>query len=47
MSFRFKQKGYMTVTAAYLSFKKKVQNNVVFVNVGMKVISPGLIIVDV
>jgi len=47
MSFRFKKKSYKTVTAAYLPFKKKVQNIVVFVNVDMKVIPPGLITVDV
>jgi len=29
MSFRFKQKGYKTVTAAYLPFKKKFQQCII------------------
>jgi hypothetical protein len=47
MSFRFKKEGYKTVIAAYLPFKKEVQNIVVLVNVDMKVIRPVLITVDV
>lgn len=47
MSFRFKQKVTRQLQLHIPHSKKKVQNYVVFVNVDMKVIPPGLITVDV